>query len=153
VVGRASHPLSAVLSESPDGSGFYPNVQQPPTETLKGLIIYRFNSSLYFANAGAFGDEVEQLVEAATTNGGKLEWFVLDASAINDIDTTGAGAIERVLDLLEKHGVTFAISHANPRVPGLLMTYELLDKIGETHLYRTNRDAVAAFAQASATLC
>jgi len=167
VVGRASHPQTAVLREAADGSGFYPaasaagpaagpadsaeaaHPQEPPLETpletLPGLIIYRFSSSLYFANAGLFSDQVEQMIETAAARGEELNWFVLDASAINDIDTTGAQAIERVLDLLERRKITFGITHANPRLPALLITYDLLDKIGADHLYPTNRQAAEAF--------
>jgi high affinity sulfate transporter 1 len=103
VVGRASRPQTSILREHPDGSGFYPEVQaddtddapaqaasqaEEPLDTLPGLIIYRFSSSLYFANAGLFADQVEQLVDVAAARGEKLEWFLLDASAVNDVDTT-----------------------------------------------------------------
>jgi hypothetical protein len=50
-----------------------------------------------------------------------------------------------VLDLLKRRNITFGITHANPRLPALLMIYDLLDKIGADHLYLTNRKAVEAF--------
>jgi sulfate permease, SulP family len=153
VVGRASKPLTAVLSLEPNGRSYYAavDVGAHRAVTLPGLIIYRFGASLYFANANTFIEDVQRLVEGAgagaDAQGEKVQWFVLDAEAINDIDTTGAEALEQAHEFLKKRNVTFAISRANPRVPELLKTYDLLEKIGETRLYPTNRDAVDAFSK------
>jgi MFS superfamily sulfate permease-like transporter len=154
VVGRASKPQTAVLSLEPDGRVYYAavDVGAHRTVTLPGLIIYRFGASLYFANANTFIEDVQRLVEGAgaqgaSAQGEKVRWFVLDAESINDIDTTGAEALEQAHAFLKKHNVTFAITRANPRVPELLKTYELLDKIGEARLYPTNRDAIDAFSK------
>src|SRR5262249_39121440 len=74
-----------------------------------------------------------------------VEWLVLDAEAINDIDTTGAEALEKTIGDAHKQAVTVAVARAHSRVRGLLRTYGLLDGIGEGRLYATNRDAVDAF--------
>jgi high affinity sulfate transporter 1 len=159
VVARAYKPRTEVLILKPDGNTYYaavePGVQR--IVTLPGLIIFRFESSLYFANANTFTEDVQSLVEGAGAQGagaqgagaqgGKLEWLVLDAEAINDIDTTGAGALKQALAFLKKRNVTFAISRANPHVPELLKTYDLLEKIGQERLYATNRDAIDAFSK------
>jgi high affinity sulfate transporter 1 len=151
VVGRASKPQTAVLNAMPDGRGYYADTDQDEHQvvTMPGLIIYRFNSSLYFANANTFTEEAQRLIEEAEAQGEKVQWFVLDAEAINDIDTTGAGALRTVSEALKKRGVTFALSRANLRVPGLLKTYELDEAIPESRRYPTNRDAVAAFEEQS----
>jgi MFS superfamily sulfate permease-like transporter len=151
VVGRASKPQTAVLNAMPDGRGYFADTTDDAYQltTLPGLIIYRFGSSLYFANANAFSDEAQRLIENAEAQGDKVRWFVLDAEAINDIDTTGAGALRTVSEALKKRGVTFALTRANPRVPGLLKTYELDEAIPESLRFPTNRDAVAAFEEES----
>jgi MFS superfamily sulfate permease-like transporter len=92
VVRCASKPGTWVLRESPDGSHFV------PTETIaaadeSGLIVYRFGSPLYFANANRFVEEVETLITQAST---PVRWFVLDAEAMTDIDTTGAEVLHQV---------------------------------------------------------
>ncbi len=140
VVWRASRPGTWVLQAAEDGSHFIPTkmVAQPDES---GVIIYRFGSPLYFANANLFLEEVEKLV---TQSPAAIRAFVLDAEAISDIDTTGAEVLHQVLDILEKAGITFALARANPQLPPLLTRYRLLDSIGQDHLYPTNRHAITA---------
>ena len=59
-------------------------------ETEPGLIVYRFNSDLFYANAYRFKDEVRSLVRRAPT---PIRWFIVDAGAITDIDYSAAQSI------------------------------------------------------------
>jgi MFS superfamily sulfate permease-like transporter len=140
VVRRASRPGTWVLREAPDGSYFVP-AEEVADSVHTGLIVYRFGSPLYFANANLFSEEVEKLVTHSPT---PVRCFVLDAEAISDIDTTGAEVLHQVLTLLANRGVAFALARANPQLPALLKRYDLLELIGENRLYPTNRHAVAA---------
>ena len=138
---RASRPGTWVLQEAPDGSHFIPEETDHAPDT-SGLIIYRFGAPLYFANATFFEEEVEKLVTQAAT---PVKWFVLDAEAMVDIDTTGEEALHQALTWLAKRGVTVAVSRANQSTAALLAHYHLLELIGENRLYPTNRHAIAAF--------
>jgi SulP family sulfate permease len=138
---RASRPRTWVLQEAPDGSHFVPEETDHAPDT-NGIIIYRFGASLYFANATSFEEEVKKLVTQAAT---PIKWFVLDAQAMNDIDTTGAEALHQVLAWLGNRGVTVALSRANQPTAALLGRYHLLELIGEKRLYPSNRHAIAAF--------
>jgi len=75
---------------------------------------------------------------------------VLDAEAMTDIDASGAEAFEEVLDFLAERKVTFALSRTNEPVPALLERYGLLERVGTEHFFPTNRQAWAAFKEASA---
>lgn len=143
-VGRASRPHTGVLTRSVDGISYLPSTTDRSANTLPELIVYRFGAPLFFANANTFREEVEQLVENA---GALVKWFILDAEAITDIDTTGQEALEQTIEHLKKKGVTFAIARAGDPIPELLKHYELIDLIGEDKIYPTNHDAVAAFAR------
>jgi SulP family sulfate permease len=138
---RASKPGSWVLQEAPDGSHFVPEETNHAPDT-PGIIIYRFGAPLYFANATLFEEEVEKLVTQSAT---PVKWFVLDAEAMVDIDTTGEETLHQVLTLLTKSGVTVAVSRANQSTAALLAHYHLLELIGEKRLYPTNRHAIEAF--------
>ncbi len=143
VIRRASRPGTWVLRETQDGSHFI------PTETVaapdgSGLVVYRFGAPLYFANANLFLEEVEKLVTQGPI---PIRALVLDAEAIGDIDTTGAEVLHQTVTLLAKRGVILAVARANPHLPSLLQRYHLLQLIGETRLYPTNRHAVAALRQ------
>jgi len=106
------------------------------------LVVYRFSASLFFANASPLLDDIEKLVTRAPS---KVKWFVLDAEALIDMDTTGADTLREVISLLEEHEVTFAVSRAHRPLVELLRTYGLLDEIGQDRFFATNREAAAAF--------
>jgi SulP family sulfate permease len=141
VIRRASNPRTWALQETADGSHFVP-ADSGTAPAASGLVIYRFGAPLYFANANLFMEEVEKLVTESRT---PVKWFVFDAEAIADIDSTGAEALQESLNLLRAHGVTIAMSRANEPIPSLLRKYELLELIGENRLYPTNRHAAAAY--------
>ncbi|WP_373498703.1 SulP family inorganic anion transporter [Desulfococcus sp.] len=138
---RASRPGTWTLREAPDGSHFVPEETDHAPEP-SGIIIYRFAAPLYFANATLFEEEVEKLITQAAT---PVKWFVLDAEAMVDIDTTGEQTLHQVLKWLAKRGVTVALSRANQPTSALLKHYQLLELIGENRLYPTNRHAIEAF--------
>jgi len=142
---RSSAPFTSVLCESADGGYFLADVQDP-AESAPGLIVYRFTAPLYFANANVISDEIQELVKQAPT---PVKWFVLDAGAMRDMDTTGSEALRQVLTLLAEHDVTFAVSRASEPLESVLKDYGLLDEIGRHRFYATNRDAVAAFREES----
>jgi high affinity sulfate transporter 1 len=142
---RAAVPHTTVLTET--ASGHYISSEPPAEQTEPGLVIYRFSSSLYFASANLFTEETKRLVETAQP---ALRWFVLNAESINDIDTTGAQALEQLIELLHKQGITFAVVRMHKPLREWLERYELMEKIDERRLYDTNRDAVAAYRQATA---
>ena len=66
-----------------------------------------------------------------------------------DIDTSGSETLHQVLSGLRDRGVTVALSRVNPEQLELLKRYDLLELIGEEHIYPTNRHAVAAYREES----
>lgn len=140
---RASHPYTAVLREAPTGGYFIPD-HAGQEHAAPGLIIYRFGALLFFANSGVFSDEIKKLV---TRSAVPVKWLVLDADAMDEMDTAGAETLQQVITWLAEHDICFAISRANEPLQNLLKSYGLLDQIGTQRLYPTNRDAVQAFCQ------
>ncbi len=138
---RSSLPFTTLLHESAPG-GYFISGGGGSALSTPGLIVYRFTAPLYFANANLFSEEIEKLVTQAPT---PVKWFVLDSSAIHDMDTTGEEAMRQVLAMLAERDVTFAVSRCSTPLQSILKDYGLLDEIGRQRLYDTNRDAVAAF--------
>jgi high affinity sulfate transporter 1 len=147
IVRRASRPDTAVLAEAPDGSHFFP-VAAGQAPGPSGLVVYRFGAPLYFANAPLFLEEVEEAAGRAT---GPARWFVLDAEAMVDVDTTGSQALRQAIAMLTGHGITFAVSRAHPSFLAWLERYELLALIEPGRFYPTNRHAATAFRQEGTT--
>ena len=141
VIRRASRPETSVLEEAPDGSHFVP-VGTGDGSSHSGLVIYRFGAPLYFANTTLFLDEVEQLLERTAT---PVRWFVLDAEAMVDVDTTGAGVLRQAITMLAERDVTFAVSRASQAFRSWLEKYNLMELIHENRFYPTNRHAAEAF--------
>ena len=141
VIRRASRPETSALLEAPDGSYFAPAGDGEGTST-SGLVIYRFGAPLYFANATLFLDEVEHLVTGSST---PVRWFVLDAEAMTDIDTTGAQTLRQAITLLAERDITFAISRADQSFRSWLEKYDLMELIDENRFYPTNRHAAEAY--------
>jgi SulP family sulfate permease len=143
VIRRASRPTTAALLEAPDGSHFLP-VDGYQTSASSGLMVYRFGAPLYFANATLFLEDVERLVAQAPT---PVRWLVLDAQAMVDVDTTGAGVLGQVITMLKKRNITFAVSRADRSFRTWLERYHLVELIGAGRFYPTNRHAAQAFRQ------
>jgi len=88
---------------APNASGWWVRVPVTPgKETAAGLIVYRFGSDLFYANANRFADEVRALVDRAPE---PVLWFIVDAGAITDIDYSAAQSIRDLLDDLARQGV------------------------------------------------
>jgi len=141
LIRRASTPETSVLVEAADGSHFVPTGTGQASGS-PGLVVYRFGAPLYFANATRFLDEVEQLVTQTTE---PVRWFVLDAEAMVDIDTTGAEVLRQAIGMLAKSNILFAVSRADRAFRSWLEKYELMGLIDQNRFYPTNRHAAAAF--------
>jgi high affinity sulfate transporter 1 len=141
VIRRASRPATSALVEAADGSHFVP-ADGDDDVSDSGLLVYRFGAPLYFANATLFLDDVERLLAEART---PVRWFVLDAEAIVDVDTTGAGVLRRAITMLADREVVFAISRADRSFRSWLERYGLTELVDGSRFYPTNRHAAAAF--------
>ena len=141
VIRRASRPETAALVEAPDGSHFTP-LDAAQGSGLPELVVYRFGAPLYFANATLFLDEIEQLIARPST---PVRWFVLDAQAMVDVDTTGAAVLRQAITLLGARGITVAVSRADRAFRSWLEQDELMELVEPDRCYPTNRHAAAAF--------
>jgi high affinity sulfate transporter 1 len=142
LIARASRPHAAVLVELAGGHGFDTPADAPAKMTRPGLVIYRFDASLYFANATLLRENIATLTFGVEP---PVRWLVLDAESVNDVDTSGARALAQAIEALHSQGVTFAISRVHTQVRELLQRYGLFVLIGEEMFFETNREAAAAF--------
>ena len=110
--------------------------------TEPGLIVYRFDAPLVFANAAYFTERLEALIANA---GPGLRCVILDAEAISDFDSTAAEALETLDADLERLGVEFWIARANGPLRDLLTATGLTKRLGSEHIYPSVRAAVTAY--------
>ena len=141
---RAAHPPTAVLAGAPGHDRFVVATRHPEATPTPGLLIYRFSAPLIFANAEFFTQQIADLVETAEP---PVQWLVLDAEAITDIDVTGAEALEQTIERLEQLNIGFAMTRVSQPLRHWLKTYNLLSKMGINHIYDSNRQVTEAFLQ------
>jgi MFS superfamily sulfate permease-like transporter len=107
-----------------------------------GLLMYRFGSSLYYANASRFADEVGDLLKAP---GQPIRWFCLVAETMDDLDYTGSAILKRVLDGLRKDGITFVACDVPEPVRRELERDGLLADIGPEQVFGDTDDVIKAY--------
>ena len=101
--------------------------------------MYRWEAPLFFANAGAFRDQVRHLVHERHPT-----WFVLVCEAITDIDVTAAGMLEQLDRELNAAGVHVAFVEMRTRLQDLVEKYGLLQTLDRDHFYPSVEAALAA---------
>jgi len=139
---RAAQPATAVLVGVPGKDYFVAASRYPEASPISGLLIYRFSSALIFPNAEFFKKQIQDLVE---TSNPPVNWFVLDAEAISDIDVTGSEALEQTIEWLKHHHIHFAMTRVSQPIYQLLKTYDLLHHISDAQIYDTNREVTKEF--------
>jgi SulP family sulfate permease len=127
---------------APNATGRWVSVPAiPGKETEPGLIVYRFDSDLFYANANRFAVEVRALVESAPT---PIRWFIVDAGAITDIDYSAAQAIRDLLDDLARQKVGVVFARVSPYLRSDMDRHRITAAIGETRIFTTLHEAIAA---------
>ncbi len=141
VAQRASQPQTAVLVRNPS-TGSFRNAENAPEESIPGLVIYRFDAPLFFANATQFSDEILALVDEAES---PVRRVVLSAEAITSADSTAESMLRDLIDELRARGVTLELARPKKALRDFLDRAGLLDEIGRDHVYPRVSDAVDAF--------
>jgi len=98
-------PLNSILLKSPEGHWRAVPVE-PGVRTAEGLVVYRFGTSLYYANAA----RLVQDVTALAAHGAPLRWLVLDWAAIGDVDYTASTILVRLIELLHQRHIRLMFS-------------------------------------------
>jgi SulP family sulfate permease len=141
-VRRSASPHDAVLGWV-ERLGRYADVSlHPSARVTTGVVVYRLDDRLFFANARYFKGRVREAIRAAPAPVTRL---VLDADAMTHVDTTGLDALLDVTKDLRRDEITLVIARLRTRMEEQLEDAGVLDVIGAEHLYPTVRAAVEAF--------
>jgi SulP family sulfate permease len=144
VIYHLRRPHDALLDDvDASGGTVYRGVADKDTGlTEPGLIVYRFDAPLVFANAAFFTERLDDLIANA---GGGLKCVILDAEAISDFDSTAAEAMENLDADLERLGVELWVARANGPLRDLLDVTGLTKRLGKDNIYISVRAAVEAY--------
>lgn len=132
-------PHGAVLGYADAVEGWHDANAYPDAEQLPGIIVYRWEAPLFFANASTFRTQIRRLARER-----KPIWIVLQCEAITDVDVTAADMLEQLDVELNAGGVHLAFAELRSRLQDLTLRYGLMDTLDRDHFYPTLEAALDA---------
>ena len=138
---RAWWPHQAVLGRVEGMAGYHDTTFHPTVQHLPGLVIYRFDAPLFFANARAFRDQVRHLADSTP----RPTWIVVAAEPVTDVDTTAADMLVDLDAELDGKGVSLAFAELKDPVRRRFERYRLTGAIEPRHIFATLGEAVDAY--------
>ncbi len=147
VIARSSRPHDAVLGWVPR-IGRYADVSvHLSARVTPGVVVYRLDDRLFFANARYFKARAREAMAGAPT---PTRWLVFDAQFVNNVDASGAEAVEQLAGQLAGSGVTFVVARLESPAQAQFDSTGLTELIGAEHFYPTVEAAVRACIAADA---
>lgn len=143
---RMAHAHDSVLGFVPGVAGMHDVDDYPQARPVPGLLVYRYDAPLCFANATDFR---RRALSAVDHHDGPVEWFVLNAEANVEIDLTAIEALDRLHTELRRRGIVFAMARVKRELRESLAAAGLLAKIDQSRIFMTLPTAVDAFRQRS----
>lgn len=143
-----SRPRDAVLKRLAGDGKFHDCLDDDDAQGVRGVIVYRLYAPLIFANARYVVERIRTLVEAA---GPELEWLIIDAQAITDMDVTAAQRFAELNRELKDRGVAIKIADAPRPFREELAKVGLSSTLGSQQFFVSVKKAVEAFEQRQRT--
>lgn len=139
---RAWRPYDAVLGHV-DGLKSYHDVSRyPDARRIPGLVLFRWDAPLFFANAETFRDQVLRAVADAPT---PTKWVVIAAEPITDVDITGADVLADLDEALHQAGMDLFFAEMKDPVKDRLKRYGLFSRLGAENFFPTIEQAVEKY--------
>lgn len=139
---RVARPHDAVEGLVPGVAGMHDVDDYPQARTIPGLLVYRYDSPLFFANAENFR---RRALAAVDEQSEPVRWFVLNTEANVEVDITALDAVDALRRELTHRGVLFALARVKQDLLDDLEAYGLADTVGRDRLFPTLPTAVAAY--------
>jgi sulfate permease, SulP family len=145
VVRRSATPHDAVLGWS-ERLGRYANVRlHPRARVVPGVLVYRLDDRLFFANAGYVRGRIHEAIDGAPT---PVQVLLFDAEALTHVDDTGVAVLKELIRSLRDGGIEFSFARLKGPIERMLRETGVLELVGEENIYPTVRAAVDAVRKA-----
>jgi len=145
---RLARAHDAIQGLVPGLAGMHDVDDYPDAQTIPGLVVYRYDAPLCFANAENFR---QRALAAADREPGPLRWFVLNVEANVEVDFTALEAMDALREAIADRGAVFALARVKQDLLARLQAFGLAAKIGPERLFPTLPTAVAAYQQRDGT--
>ncbi|HEY6746939.1 MAG TPA: SulP family inorganic anion transporter [Mycobacteriales bacterium] len=141
IIRRAYGPADFVVGMDDQGNRTF-TPAAPGAQSEPGLVVFRYDAELFYANASRFTDDVEAVMQAAPD---KVRWLLLDCSSISDVDYSAGVALAGLIRYVQQQDAHFGLVGADARLLGTLASYGVLDEIERVHVFDTLEEALAAY--------
>lgn len=141
-VWRAWRPYDAVLGLVDGLKGYHDVARHPDAKRVPGLVLFRWDAPLFFANAETFRDHVLRAVSGAPT---PTTWVVVAAEPVTDVDVTAADVLSELDETLHEAGIEMCFAEMKGPVKDRLKTYGLFTRLGSDNFFPTLDQAVDAY--------
>ena len=135
-------PHSAVLGRVDGVKGYHDITRYPAARVVPGLVLFRWDAPLFFANAELFRDRVLDAVAASPT---AVNWVVVGAEPITSVDVTAADALDELDRALHAAGIELCFAEMKDPVKDKFKRFGLFSRLGEERFFATVGEAVGAF--------
>jgi high affinity sulfate transporter 1 len=142
---RVWWPYQTVLGRPHNVAGYHDLRRYPDAERLPGLVMFRFDAPLIFANARVFRDQIRRLARTDPPP----RWIMIAAEPITDVDTTAADMLEDLDADMNARGVSLVFAEMKDPVRRKIDRYQLTRTIDPAHFFPTVEDAVVAYQAAT----
>jgi high affinity sulfate transporter 1 len=139
---RAWRPYDAVLGRVDGLKGYHDITRYPDAKQVPGLVLFRWDAPLFFANAEIFHEHVLQAIAEAPT---PTKWVIVAAEPVTDVDVTAADMLSGLDTVLEKAGIELCFAEMKDPVKDRLKRYGLFSAIGSERFFPTLGRAVDAY--------
>ena len=139
---RIARPHDGILGFVPGLAGMHDIDDYASGREMPGLLVYRYDAPLFFANAEDFKRRALESVDAADP---PVEWFLLNAEANTEVDLTAVDALEEVRKALTERDIVFALARVKMDLREDLAPTGFIKRIGEDRIFPTLPTAVSAY--------
>jgi SulP family sulfate permease len=141
---RVTRPHDGILGHVPGVAGMHDVDDYADAQPVPGLVVYRYDSPLFFANAQDF---TRRALAAIDSSPRPTRWFLLNAEANTAVDVTAVDALEAVREELARRGIIFAMARVKQDLRDDLQRAGLIDRVGESRIFMTLPTAVNAYVE------
>jgi MFS superfamily sulfate permease-like transporter len=138
----AWRPHSAVLGRAEGVKGYHDVTRYPDARLIPGLVLFRWDAPLFFANAELFQ---ERVLEAAAASPTPVRWLVVAAEPVTSVDVTAADVLAELDQALRDAGIVLCFAEMKDPVKDKLKRFGLFTQIGEASFFPTVGAAVSAY--------
>jgi len=132
----------AVLGRVDELKGYHDVTRHPEARRIPGLVLFRWDAPLFFANAEVFADHLRQAIASSPT---PARWVVVAAEPVTDLDTTAADVLQQLDKELAADGVDLRFAEMKGPVKDKLRRYVPSERFSADHFYPTIGTAVRAY--------